>query len=69
MTKKFEDEETYKNDERYVKVWLQYVRVFLDSFPLFSFSQADKARDPLDIFNYMNAKRIGSVTAVSLLVS
>ncbi|XP_027036615.1 mitotic checkpoint serine/threonine-protein kinase BUB1-like [Pocillopora damicornis] len=45
----FKDEERYKNDERYVKVWLRYT---------------DICTDPLEIFNYMHSQQLGNGLAL-----
>ena len=44
----FRDEERYKNDERYVQMWLDY---------------ADNLTDPDDLFKFMKKKKVGLTSA------
>ncbi|KAL9952708.1 hypothetical protein ACROYT_G040000 [Oculina patagonica] len=45
----FRDDERYKNDERYAKVWLRYT---------------DICTEPMDIFNYMHSQQVCSGLAL-----
>ncbi len=62
-TKAFKDSQTYKNDIRYLKKWIQFVSAIIHvSFSVFtriSLCQADLCADPKDVFTYLKANNIG----------